>query len=50
MSGRKGPLPRHIYSRFERKVAPYGDGRAPLSLSGWERILEIRKRRDKERL
>jgi hypothetical protein len=40
-------FPADLYRRFTRRKMPYGDGRAPLSLSGWERIIEIRQRRAK---
>lgn len=50
MSGRKAPLPEWVYEDLERRKQPHGDGRAPLSLSGWERIIDIRKRRHEGRL
>ena len=46
MSRHKAPLPHRVYGVNHRRK-PYGDGRAPLSLGGWERIVDRRLRRDK---
>ena len=46
MSRRKTPLLNWAYG-VTRGRKPFGDGRAPLSLCGWERIVDRRLRRDK---
>lgn len=46
MSRRKPPLPDWVYDATRRRNS-FGDGRAPLPLGGWERIVDRRLRRDK---